>query len=491
MSANNISDEGRNREESIRTDLLSRRKALRKAFAGAIIGIAGCASNGQPQDGETATERPPTETETENMGEETTPTPTEQQETEQTEEPQANEEPTSGEFYVLPDGAGDRDGSDWDNALPARDAESIINNSLEPGDTLYLGSGEYNLQLELDTSGTEAEPIVITGSDRGGGYPVFAESTDDPTGSTRPGIRIAGDVSNLQLKQLEIESFLFGITTTDNDISENIHLEDITISEVLTGIRLENVRNSTISGCEITYHSKRGIRFETGCRDIEVVDCFTDHNPDDREWPNEWPMGMSIETGSEPGDNRDITFRRCEARNCRETDEDYWNGDGFLIDDAHPNIEFYDCIASGNADGGWDDKGDGTYYENCISANNKRNFRVWENSTLENCLSVNAHVSGGTGTAAGLTNVGEVELINCTFYNNDTGTVMGELQSAENCIFATRDPNPQSGTGNVFPDDPDPDFNSPDEDYIGHPRDAYNSQEYGPSVGFWIDIENS
>ena len=41
----------------------------------------------------------------------------------------------------------------------------------------------------------------------------------------------------------------------------------------------------------------------------------------------------------------------------------FWNGDGFLVNGRHRNISFYECIAFGNADGGWDNKGIDVYFE--------------------------------------------------------------------------------------------------------------------------------
>lgn len=71
------------------------------------------------------------------------------------------------DYYCSPEGAGEQDGSNWENAFPAADINEVVAN-LEPGDMVYLTEGKY--------TGTKIRPvpgITITG-----GYPVSAKSTD-------------------------------------------------------------------------------------------------------------------------------------------------------------------------------------------------------------------------------------------------------------------------------------------------------------------------
>src|SRR5690606_10253886 len=65
-------------------------------------------------------------------------------------------------YYLSPTGDGDMDGSDWDNAFPASQINTVLNTVMVPGATLRIGrtgsSEIINLQVNLTSSGTASNP---------------------------------------------------------------------------------------------------------------------------------------------------------------------------------------------------------------------------------------------------------------------------------------------------------------------------------------------
>lgn len=99
----------------------------------------------------------------------------------------------------------------------------------------------------------------------------------------------------------------------------------------------------------------------------------------------------------------DILYKQVEARDFRETerpDEDYWNGDGFSDERGNQKIRYVDCLAVGCSDGGFDLKSQDVLLERCRAVRNKRNFRLWGDGTLRDCISENPKWYGGIGGPA-------------------------------------------------------------------------------------------
>lgn len=71
------------------------------------------------------------------------------------------------DYFCSPEGAGDQDGTSWENAFPAADINEVVG-SLEPGDVVYLTAGTY--------TGTKVRPV--SGITIIGGFPASAKGTD-------------------------------------------------------------------------------------------------------------------------------------------------------------------------------------------------------------------------------------------------------------------------------------------------------------------------
>lgn len=406
------------------------------------------------------------------------------------------------DYYAVPDGAGNNDGSSWNNAIKGEDIEYFVNTVMKGGDKLFLddnGSYFYDLQINITNGGADKHATkIIEGVDRGEGYPIMKGSGR----SNGVFIFLNASVSYLSIRNLNVEDYKY-VVETEEDIArpnQYITIDGLDINNVTDGLYLRDFRNSTIKNCEVTYHTKRGVRLRTGCRNLKIIDCFTDHNMGNfGDFPsNQFPVGFEVGEGRHDTDSLDqtnITFIRCEARNCIDDDQSYYNGDGFLVNDKHHNIAFYDCIAYGNADGGWDNKGVDVYFENCIAVANKNNIRVWHSATLVNCLTANPHRYEGPGGyniwLDGKWGDAIVDMYNCTSHNGPISSSEKKVQIeyAENCIFSAGIDNSwiASGDNNVYTENfDDPDYLAPSDEYNGHPMNAYNSQKYGPDRGYWF-----
>lgn len=100
---------------------------------------------------------------------------------------------------------------------------------------------------------------------------------------------------------------------------------------------------------------------------------------------------------------RDMYFRRCEAHRFAEVARNqgqYWNGDGFSDERGNSGIHYHACIATQNADAGFDTKSENVLISECLARGNKRNYRLWNTGRLEHPRSETPVKRGGIGGTA-------------------------------------------------------------------------------------------
>lgn len=446
-------------------------------------------------------------------------------------------------FYATPDGAGSRDGTSWEHAIQGKDIESFINEAMNGGDRLLLddnGSFFDDLHISISNAGkNDHHKIVIEGVKGKDGYPLIKgkypyfeidSGAQDggapfnqhhyPGHSPDPQFRgknsycffLDTNVHFITIKNLRIEQYDVALKMhADKNITyprKGFTIDGLVIDSVYFGIYLADLRDAVIKNCTITHYIKNAMRLEMGCQHVEVINCFTDHDMGELSFPEDWAIGFNVDKGRnnkkqpyyDSLDQQYITFRNCESRNNIARDNPvFWNGDGFLVNGSHQNISFFDCLAFGNADGGWDNKGIDVYFENCIAVHNGRNFRTWHSATFKNCLAANPSKYSKESPSGGNDNFwlngkygpdATIELYNVTSHNGKIGSSdhVVKIKIAENCIFSASCDASRiaSGSNNIFTEDPDePAYFSPSADYNGHPRDAYNSDKFGPVKGYW------
>jgi hypothetical protein len=339
-----------------------------------------------------------------------------------------------GDKYVLPAGAGTKDGSSWANAFDAAGFQAGWD-ALQPGQTLWVGSGEYsNAQLKIKSGGEAGKLKTIAGKDTGGGAPVFAGTfkKDNPSKSGANFISLSDGADFWSVQDIHVRDYKNGIASSAGG-HEGVRIRNFDVTGSREGISLVGggtpekpelgSHDVEISDCEFVGYTKRGIRLKGGNYDFRITNCVADAGG--KAWATEpFHMGFSVEG---PRDH-DITYTNCVAlNNYHNAGEGYWNADGFCAERVN-NLRFINCMAFDNTDGGWDLKAENVILEGCVAVGNKRNYRFWGASTmLIRCLAAESVYPGGTGSALGLWAKGNVTVENSTFYNSsispDGGTV--------------------------------------------------------------------
>jgi hypothetical protein len=241
------------------------------------------------------------------------------------------------------------------------------------------------------------------------------------------------------ISKLQAESYYYGIRA---DTSSHLVLGQLQLQRIREGLAASHLARSKLLQSQALRYTKRGIRLIENVSYLLVEDFTADATMGDAAWATEaYPFGVSVEN---PADatlgSHDVVFNRVTARNNTYTTADtsaYQNGDGFSLERTAYRISFLNSAALDNTDGGWDDKSQAPYYENCVALRNKRNFRLWNDSpqpaTLNNVLGAYARKAGAYSTA-GLWSQGYVEIYDSTFYAN----AQSELVLENNATPAAR-----------------------------------------------------
>ena len=410
-----------------------------------------------------------------------------------------------GDRYILPAGAGTKDGSSWANAFDGSAGLQGGWDALQPGQTLWVGSGAYpNARLSISKGGEAGKLKTLAGKDTGGGQPVFTSDfkKSDPAKSGADFITATDGADFWQVQDIHIRNYKIGISSNAGG-HQGVRIRNFDVTGSREGISLAGggtaeqpqlgSHDVEISGCEFVGYTKRGIRLKGGNYDFRIANCVADAGG--KEWATEpFHMGFSVEG---PRDH-DITYVNCVAlNNYQDAGASYWNADGFCAERVS-NLRFIGCMAFDNTDGGWDLKAENVLLEGCIAVGNKRNYRFWgATTTLIRCLSAESVYPGGTGGALGLWTSGKVTVQNSTFYNSDISPD-GGMVTVSNSIIARSKSKPGHAplgekeglklVGTVLWDEAtsqgeDPQFVAPSPLWAGR-GDAFNSRKFKESKGY-------
>ena len=343
----------------------------------------------------------------------------------------------AAKYHFTPAGSGDGSGSGFENALSQKDIQGKLN-AAQPGDIFLLGSGTYhppydnNRLLVLKLGGTAELPIEFRGVDTGEGLPLiegrWKETNVRYHAHSSTAIAISAGVGHMKFSDLKITGCMHGITTSGGSVG--LHFSSIAIDRCREGFRLNGISDSTFTDCSVIRYTKLGMRLEADCNGLQLDKVSVDATGGDADWPTEaFPFGFHIEQHK---GNFNIVYRHCTARNnlFKSESDKYWNGDGFVAENASCGIVYEDCASLNNTDGGWDDKSHAARIVRCKADGNKRGFRIWntagtsdEPTVLENCVASGNASRGGIGSSAGLWSCGYVEAVDCTFSDNATFAV--------------------------------------------------------------------
>jgi Right handed beta helix region len=295
------------------------------------------------------------------------------------------------DWFAAPSASGAKDGSSQQNAAGAEGLASILD-QLKPGDRLLLASGDYpGLKLNLKSSGTPDRPISIRALDSAA-RPVFVSDwTIEFPEKGSAAFVIAEGVSNVTFQELSIRGYQHGINAPaagNGAQRTGLRFQDVTMDHIRHGFYLSDCSDLSLIGCSLKRYSKHGFRLQSACTNVTLSNCIADCSEGDPEWEKHtelFPFGFVVNDGGAP--NKNIRFESCIARNNMmplQTTR-YKNGDGFVVERNSEKVEFKDCIAINNQDGGYDLKVKDVKLQDCVAFRNKRDYRIWTTGTLKNC----------------------------------------------------------------------------------------------------------
>lgn len=362
--------------------------------------------------------------------------------------------------FMTPGGDGAFDGTDWNNAYSYSQRAEVLNTTMAPGDTLYVGPGTYPGGLAITSSGASGNPKRIVGVDEGTGKPVFDSGTwsrTNPTGGPWGGIQLMGSSSYWEIENIAVRDCRYAVEAhAASPAHVGIVLRQIDTYNVRHGFYLRDCDHLTIELCTAKKYSKHGFRLDRGCNTVTFKSCTADMSDDDPTWwdyAENFPFGFIVDNGGAA--NTNISFDSCvaknnlrnkqsdhdfaptgnfpgpedwdidgdgkyeprdidnnpkgnypgpedlDANNNGEVDLGYWNGDGFVSENNTNGISFTRCVAINNENGGWDIKqaaGSTTTLRDCAAVANGKNYRFWYGTTsVINCVSAFPRVRGGGG----------------------------------------------------------------------------------------------
>ena len=314
----------------------------------------------------------------------------------------------AADFHASPQGAGSKDGSSAANAAPGSELSSLFNDRLQPGDRLVLAAGEYDAaSLSLSKGGAAGKPKIIDGA---GAILKSNWSVEKPDkGATA--ISFAPGLSHVTIKNLSIQHYCFAIRCNPGEARTHITLDGLQMEQMRHGIYVSDCDDMTITGVKMKRYSKHGFRFEQGCDRVVLKNCAADASEGDLDWETKtelFTFGYIVNDG---GPNTDFRFEDCLATNNMKSNQGklkYTNGDGFVAEKSVTNIQFIRCRSLRNQDGGFDIKATNTKFVDCVAIGHRRDFRIWADATLENCL-------GGFSSTGLWSNGKSIVANHCTF----------------------------------------------------------------------------
>jgi hypothetical protein len=203
---------------------------------------------------------------------------------------------------------------------------------------------------------------------------------------------------NLIFRNIKFRDFGYAVQITGT--CDNVAFEDIALDNVRRGIWLKSgatLANSKIIGIVGKGTSKTFIKLEGTYSAIEIGDFELDG---DGQSGDNFALGIHLD-----GTGDDVWVHDGKTGNYRiglnDPDyTDYWNCDGLAAEGTVTKLRVDNVESWGNTDGGFDIKAPDAVLTNCISRENKRNYRLWHSGiTLVECEGYRPVHPGGSGSA--------------------------------------------------------------------------------------------
>lgn len=311
--------------------------------------------------------------------------------------------------YVAPGGQGN--GTSWEDAANIAALPQLIEMVGAGGLIALLAEGQYELAEPIEISGANGAEVTIFGASRN-----LGPRTARIVGTRRAwnsgkanAAQFGGNTlfvlgqngSNLRLANLDIRN-VGRVLDMSGRRARNIVIENVAFTNIRDGIYTDEgsaVSNVTIRNFSGRGFSKKAIRFHGRCSNWSIENCELDSG---QQYGDNFAVG--IECHDSANGLRIVGGYTANCLDQHGDDDKYWNGDGVASERGNSNILIQNHRSRGNSDGGYDLKSEGTRLINCISEDNKRNFRIWGGTgrnpvELQGCASLAPRDRGGIGSS--------------------------------------------------------------------------------------------
>lgn len=302
-------------------------------------------------------------------------------------------------FYVSTTGSNSGDGSE---ANPWQSIQHGVN-QLEAGDTLLIGEGTYEEEVDMVASGNADAFITIQGV----GNVIL-------NGTNLPDYESAFDTKGrdyLRFVNLTINNYRAAVDVRPGSYS--VEIDGLTADRNNYAVRIDDAIKVTVRNAYAT-NSNNAFRATGSSSDLlfEHIETYGSHDIFD---------GM---------------------------DPDYLNGDGFIFESNVSDVVFRNIISADHWDAGFDIKASNVLIENAEVYGNKNNFKMSGNNiTIKSSLSHHAkrqlRTNGSTVEGNGITASGKnILLIQVTLADNEDHDVRiysGGSLRIENGIVSRHD----------------------------------------------------
>jgi Ca2+-binding RTX toxin-like protein len=342
-------------------------------------------------------------------------------------------------IYVSPLGGGNASGSSVSNALPVTSLDHAIQLAGAGGTVVMLADkGAYNLtgSVTLTHGGTDGAPVTIMGADSAGhAMDIIINGTRDATWTAGEAngneiFRLYSGANNLVFENMGFNNV--GMAFRLGADLHNVTIENMTADNVryFTGTyaggtsTTANVTGLTVKDVDVHGFSKSVVMLKGDCSNILLDNVHGDGEYQDGD---NFEMGVALQ-----GTVHDVIIQNCSMDNsiAAASTGAYTNGDGFASEVGVYNVQFINCSASGNGDGGFDLKSSNTTLTNCYSEDNKRNYRIWGSDvTLKDCVGVDPHkhIVDATGGQCNIwvgANAHNVQVVGGSFVDSGSSTTV-------------------------------------------------------------------
>jgi hypothetical protein len=332
--------------------------------------------------------------------------------------------------YIAPQGLGRQDGLSLDNAYPISSINSAIANYRE-NDVIQVAGhlGDYHRDKPVDIKRGGVPGGVVQIGPVPNTTPRFTGNRAtpyDPEGVVgTDAFRLLDDASYIEVQGFEFEglasAFRLGSPLVDISLSghKGANVRRFVENFASGDWKQATVVGLTVADVDVRGFSKNAVRLRYDTQDVTLRNVRGDSMHEDGD---NFAIGVLLE-----GSVHAVKLESCVMENALATTDNYWNGDGFTTGPDTYDITFTDTEAAGNADAGYDLKGNAITLERAIAFGNKRNFRVWETSTLDHCIGISPQTQGGSGQVCQLwlgPKNPAVEVVGTTFFDNDTDVMV-------------------------------------------------------------------